>query len=311
MFKRILTPLDGSTLSEGILPYVRALAPALGARVELLHTHSSMTTYELEDMEGEEHASIMAALEPVQTRLRNQSVSYLSQVAHGLADLGVETRVSVRIGSPSDQIVDVAEQEPDTLIAMSTHGRAGVGRWLMGSVTDRVLHTTMTPMLVVHPERFSPSPDSATAIQTLIVPLDGSDLAETVLPIAGAVAAAAGAGVHLVRVLDEAGRSAMSVGQLAEAGVSEGTREEGDASEYLGGKAEDLRRGGVTEVHTMVVRGNPAEEIEELSRNTPNSMLVACTHGRSGVGRAVMGSVTDRLVRHSGHPTLVVRAPHY
>ena len=311
MFKRILTPLDGSALSEGILPFVRALAPALGARVELLHTHSSMTTYELEDLEDEEHASIMAALEPVQTRLRNQSVSYLSQVAHSLAELGVETRVSVRVGTPAEQIVDVAEQDEETLIAMSTHGRTGVGRLLMGSVTDRVLHTTMTPMLVVHPERSSPPPESATAIQTLIVPLDGSGLAETVLPIAEAVATAAGAGVHLVRVLDVPGRSSMSVSQLAEAGVSEATREEADASEYLGGKADALRRNGAADVHTTVVRGNPAEEIEEILRNTPNSMLVACTHGRSGVGRAVMGSVTDRLVRHSGHPTLVVRAPHY
>ena len=308
MFKRILTPLDGSTLSEGILPYVRALAPALGARVELLQIHPNMT-YELEQLEDAEQASITAALEPVQLRLQHQSESYLSKVAGDLEGLGVETGINVRFGPPAASIVEEAEQVEDTLIAMSTHGRAGVGRWIMGSVTDRVLHTTMTPLLVVHPERGAPSVDSVADISTLIVPLDGSELAETVLPVAAAVAMATGASILLVRSLDAPSRSSLSVTELASRGVSEGTLEEAETAESLGARAAALREQGVADVRTMVIRGNAAEEIEELARNTPDSMIVACTHGRSGVGRAVMGSVTDRLARHSGHPALIVRAP--
>ena len=308
MFKRILTPLDGSTLSEGILPYVRALAPALGARVELLQTHPNMT-YELEQLEDAEQASITAALEPVQLRLQHQSESYLSKVASELEGLGVETGIDVRFGPPAVSIVEEAEQVEDTLIAMSTHGRAGIGRWIMGSVTDRVLHTTMTPLLVVHPERGAPSVDSVADISTLIVPLDGSELAETVLPVAAAVAMATGASILLVRSLDAPSRSSLSVTELASRGVSEGTLEEAETAESLGARAAALREEGVADVRTMVIRGNAAEEIEELARNTPDSMIVACTHGRSGVGRAVMGSVTDRLARHSGHPALIVRAP--
>ena len=308
MFKRILTPLDGSTLSEGILPYVRALAPALGARVELLQIHPNMT-YELEQLEDAEQASITAALEPVQLRLQHQSESYLSKVAGDLEGLGVETGINVRFGPPAASIVEEAEQVEDTLIAMSTHGRAGVGRWIMGSVTDRVLHTTMTPLLVVHPERGAPSVDSVVDISTLIVPLDGSELAETVLPVAAAVAMATGASILLVRSLDAPSRSSLSVTELASRGVSEGTLEEAETAESLGARAAALREEGVADVRTMVIRGNAAEEIEELARNTPDSMIVACTHGRSGVGRAVMGSVTDRLARHSGHPALIVRAP--
>lgn len=307
MFKRILTPLDGSQLSEGILPYVRALAPALGAQVDLLQMHTE-ATYELEQLDDPERASITAALEPLNVRLQNLSESYLLRIAEGLTGVGVNTRVLVRYGHPATQIVTEAEKDDDTLIAMSTHGRAGIGRWLMGSVTDRVLHTTMTPMLVVHPERFAPSTASAVTIGTLIVPLDGSDLAEAVLPIATEIAAGTKAGVILARVLDMPGRSSLNVTQLAAAGVSEATREEQEAAEYLGEKADSLRNAGVAEVQTRVVRGNPAEEIEELARTTPNSMIIASTHGRSGVGRAVMGSVTDRLVRHSGHPALIVRA---
>ena len=308
MFKRILTPLDGSALSEGILPYVRALAPALGARVELLQIHPNMT-YELEQLEDAEQASITAALEPVQLRLQHQSESYLSKVAGDLEGLGVETGIDVRFGPPAASIVEEAEQVEDTLIAMSTHGRAGVGRWIMGSVTDRVLHTTMTPLLVVHPERGAPSVDSVADISTLIVPLDGSELAETVLPVAAAVAMATRASILLVRSLDAPSRSSLSVTELASRGVSEGTLEEAETAEFLGARAAALREQGVADVRTMVIRGNAAEEIEELARNTPDSMIVACTHGRSGVGRAVMGSVTDRLARHSGHPALILRAP--
>ncbi|MCY4623862.1 MAG: universal stress protein [Chloroflexi bacterium] len=307
MFKRILTPLDGSQLSEGILPYVRALAPALGARVDLLRMHTE-ARYELEQLEDTEQASITAALEPLNVRLQHLSEAYLSRIAEGLSGLGVETRILVRYGHPATQIVAEAEKDEDTLIAMSTRGRAGLGRWVMGSVTDRVLHTTLTPLLVVHPERGGPAVDSVAKVGTLIVPLDGSDLAEAVLPIAGGVATATGASVLLTRVLDEPGRSSLNVNELAASGVSEATREEGEAAAYLGEKAENLRKTGAADVHTTVVRGIAAEQIEDLARTTPDSMILACTHGRSGVGRAVMGSVTDRLARHSGHPALVVRA---
>lgn len=307
MFKRILTPLDGSTLSEGILPYVRALAPALGAGVDLLQMHQE-ATYQLEQLNDTEQASITAALEPLNLRLQRQSEAYLSRIAYGLMALGVKSNIYVRYGSPAQQIVAEAEKQDDTLIAMSTRGHAGIGRWVMGSVTDRVLHTTMTPLLVVPPERDAPATDSVATISTLIVPLDGSDLAETVLPIAAELSKASGAGVLLARVLDEPARSSLNVSELAASGVSEATREEGEAAEYLGAKADQLREAGASDVRTRVVRGRPVEEIEELARTTPGSMVVACTHGRSGVGRAVMGSVTDRLVRHSGLPALIVRA---
>ena len=86
MFNRILTPLDGSTLSEGILPYIRALAPAFGARVELLRAYQNLA-YELAPQDEAESASIVAALEPVAVRLHNQAESYLARVAEGWRSL--------------------------------------------------------------------------------------------------------------------------------------------------------------------------------------------------------------------------------
>ena len=307
MFNRILTPLDGSTLSEGILPYIRALAPALGARVELLRVYQNLA-YELAPQDEADSASIVAALEPVAVRLHNQAEDYLERIAGSLQELGIATDIAVRSGPAADHIINEAEEVEGTLVAMSTHGRTGLGRWIMGSVTDRVLHTTAAPLLVVHPERGAPSVDSTASILTLIVPLDGSELAETVLPVAAEIAKAIGAGVVLAETVGVPSGYYPEEDSGSATGVSILSQMEDQAEEYLGMQAASLRATGVEKVRTSVSRGNAAAEIEELARSIPDSMIIACTHGRSGVGRTVLGSVTDRLARHSGHPSLIVRA---
>jgi len=309
MFKRILTPLDGSTLSEGILPYVRALAPAFGARVDLLRSYQDLA-YELAPSDEIDSASVVAALEPIAERLHHQAENYLDRVASSLEPLGVQTNQLIRSGPAADIIVGEAAEVDDTLVAMSTHGRTGLGRWIMGSVTDRVLHTTLAPLLVVHPERGAPSVDSVAEIRTLIVPLDGSDLAETVLPVALEAAKATGAGVVLTQTIGVPSGYYPDEDSAGVVGVSLVGHLEDQAEKYLGERADELRRLGAGNVRTRVTRGSPAVEIEDLARATPDSMIIACTHGRSGVGRTVLGSVTDRLARHSGHPALIVRAPH-
>ena len=308
MFRRILTPLDGSTLSEGILPYVRALAPAFGSRVELLRTYQD-PAQDFVPLDIADLQSVTAALEPVARRLHNQAEQYLASVASGLNELGIETDISVRSGPSALHIVNEAEEVEGTLVAMSTHGRTGVGRWIMGSVTDRVLHTTMTPLLMVHPERGAPTGESTASIRTLIVPLDGSELAESVLPVAAETAKALGAAVTLARTVGVPSGYYAETDDAGGTGVGILGAMEDEAEEYLGVKAGELRNNGVSQVRISVSRGTAAVEIEELARNTPDSMIVASTHGRSGVGRTVLGSVTDRLARHSGHPALIVRAP--
>ncbi len=298
MFTRILTPLDGSELSEMILPYVKTLALGLGAQVVLLRVYQDLK-YEITSDEDADDNSIMDALDPLAQHMQRQAVRYMEPVAEGLRELGISTAIEVRSGSPAEHIVAEAERVENTLVAMSTNGRTGIGRWVMGSVTDRVLHTTMTPLLVVHPEQGSPSVESTAAIRTLIVPLDGSDLAETVLPVAGAMAEGLNADVLLTITVTAASGSdeASAVGRQME-----------EAKEYLARQASALHSAGLARVHTTVSQGRPQDEIERTARNTPDSMIIACTHGRSGVGRTVLGSVTDRLARHSGEPALIIRA---
>jgi nucleotide-binding universal stress UspA family protein len=188
---------------------------------------------------------------------------------------------------------------------MSTHGRSGIARWALGSVTDKVIHTSTSPLLIIRSqEQEKASRGSASSaeakLDTLIVPLDGSPLAEQVLPHTVALAKALALRVLLVRVPF-----------VPIAGYLPGYKdlpeiEEAQAKEYLYKVSGNLGQQGLPSVEVRLLHGNAAGAIVDLARETPNSLVTMTTHGRSGVGRWVLGSVTGRVVRHSGVPVLVV-----
>jgi nucleotide-binding universal stress UspA family protein len=203
-----------------------------------------------------------------------------------MEEIGVEVRYSVREGRPAHLIVDEAEKNPGALIAMSTHGSSGVSRWLLGSITNKVLHATNAPLLVVRAseEDNAASPSELTSI---IVPLDGSTLAEESLSHVTDLARKMNLKVILVRV------------------ESDG---EEVSDNYLHEIQDRLSDEGVASVEKRVLHGRPAVNIVDLAHDTAKSLVTMTTHGRSGIGRWVLGSVTDRVVRHSGDPVLVIRS---
>jgi nucleotide-binding universal stress UspA family protein len=222
----------------------------------------------------------------------------------------------VRQGGPASWIISEAEKEPGTLIAMSTHGRSGVARWLLGSVTDKVLLATTTPLLIVRSSE-PPNPVSEVQLKTVIVPLDGSVLAEQVLLHVATLAKALDLAVKLVRVhpsVEEYSRyfERQQIGSAATvySGPYEVFSKEADAQamEYLHEVKMQLHHEGVWLVEESLLRGHPAATIVELARETPGSLIAMTTHGRSGIGRWLLGSVADRVIRHSGVPVLVVRS---
>src|SRR3970040_1115257 len=119
MYKRILVPLDGSELSAGILPYVRWLAPALKAPVELLHVNDP--------------ARLARNSPPMQRG------GYLEKVAASFPG-GAGVTCTIVPGNPAEIIINMASAEPGTLVTMATHGYSGAMRWLLGSVAEKVLH---------------------------------------------------------------------------------------------------------------------------------------------------------------------------
>ena len=315
MYSRILVPLDGSELAAQVLPYVKALGKSYQSPITLMRVYDPVPPELGDELHG-------VYLDQIATSLRNNAESYLQQIATTLKELDLPISVVGREGDPAVCIISEAEKTPDTLIAMATHGRSGITQWLLGSVTDRVLHATNCPLLMVRAkpqdEFNKENLDGAVTLKTIIVPLDGSQLAERILPHAAYLAKGLDLPVTLLRVTNPVDQYLSMTGfpmmegiggvdvSLAEEMVREGDDE---AKRYLQGITGELRRLGVEKTKEIVIQGRADSAVVDLASSTPDSLVAMTTRGRSGVGRWVLGSVTDRVVRHSGDPVLVVRGP--
>lgn len=231
--------------------------------------------------------------------------SYVDRIASELKLAGVNATASAIMNpDAATEIVLTARDLELGLIVMATRGRSGIVRGLLGSVTDRVIHSSPMPVMVV------PSDNEHDLAQwtpkSIIVPLDGSELAETALPHVEAIASAASIPITLVRSIplpitygaDLYG--GMSAGLLASA-----EDESKDARRYLSEVATRLRARGY-EVETRIGSGHPRTLISEAAQATESAIVVMSTRGASGLTRWVVGSVADSVIRSSGVPVLVV-----
>ena len=155
MYKEILVPLDGSEVSASALPAARQLAESLGARVHLLQVTSQAEEFAV--LRGVEFSTMGAeysqqVLDEMLTAQRDRIERYLNEVGADLQSEGISVVKAIEDGQAADKIVDYAEAAGIDLILMSTNGRGGVRRFLVGSVTDKVIRSTNLPVLVVHPE---------------------------------------------------------------------------------------------------------------------------------------------------------------
>ena len=299
MYNRLLVALDGSELSEGILPYARSFARTLEIPVELLHVVDPDHFLHSVFAHQGRYYDIMNAE-------KKRSIDYLSKIATSFSD-SASVDCSVETGNPAEVIVDRAASQAGILIAMTTHGRSGAKRWFLGGIADKVLRATANPLLLARSTEETKIISDRVALKTLLVPLDGSALAEIVLPHVAVLAKKMNLEVVLVHVylvpgvLYPTGYDAPGWGRL-----NEETRKE--ANRYLQQKTQQLQREGLERVSSLLLEGNAAEKIIDLARERAPSLIAMCSHGRTGVGGGVLGIVTDRIVRHAGDPVLIIRA---
>ena len=298
MFTRLLVPLDGSTTAEQILPYARVFARTLKLPVEILA---------VVDVAGfltsVEQARKLDNLIQDATR---EGEKYLEGVAKRFA--GSRVKRTVEQGKAADAIIEKATADKTTLIAMTTHGRSGINRWLLGSVAEKVLRATINPLLLV---RASPEgkADGEATLKSIVVPLDGSELADNVLPLVTQIAKKLRLEIFLFRAYGNPYSPFISGGGHYAVNVDELLADIRDeARKYLEEKIAQLRKHGVEEISYLLQEGDAADEIVSVANNTPESMIAMCSHGRSGAKRWVMGSVAETVVRHSNSPVLVLRA---
>ena len=298
MFSRMLIPLDGSKTAEKVLPYARLLAAVSHLSVELL------AVVEMTDIAGDISSNEAPYAEALIKEAVRNSTEYLENLAKTFGEGKV--RCNVEQGRPEDIIIAAAAADKDTLIAMATHGRSGMSRWLLGSVTEKVLRGTVNPLLVVRAPGDSKR-DREAALRSVIVPLDGSEIAESVLSPVAALAKALELEVILLRVyglpLATYGGDDYYVPDYLE--LNDQIKDEADG--YLNSRASLLRQEGVAVVSTMIIEGSAADAIISLARKTPDSLVAISPYGRSGLQRWVLGSVTEKVVRHCEDPVLIVR----
>jgi nucleotide-binding universal stress UspA family protein len=305
----ILVPLDGSEVAEQALPMATSLARGSGAELHLMHVFVPYAARA--DMPG----AVLDNTE-MEKRLEEQSAEYLRRVServskelpgHVHAD-PVRTRPIRSPYSESVAVVDrlrraAARLHPD-LIVLATHARGGLGRAWLGSVADALIRRVNVPTLLVHPREDVPVP--ADTFEHILIPLDGSKLAEETVPLAARLAALSGARITLLRVAIPR----LVVGQpsyVLQFDVQLLEEYQRSAERYLQSVADGLRE-TVPEVDVIVLLADsPPRAILDWAAEHGVDLIAMSTHGGSGFRRFMLGSVADKVVRGAHVPVLLSR----
>jgi nucleotide-binding universal stress UspA family protein len=303
MYAKIVVPLDGSELAEASLPYALELANRLNASLlllriaELTNLVSDTPDHELEVINRAE-----TYLQGVKENINNPATKYF------LPNDRVETVVGY--GEAVHEIAEIAPFEKGDLIVMTTHGRTGVARMVVGSVAFRVLQHATLPVLIYKPAKPTEKLDIPTGnpINSIIITLDGTTEGETIIDPAIELAKAISVPVTLLGVIQPF--IPIEYGEFASGVNVEPDRETEErrvhAIEYLSKVQTRLATQGVT-VNSLVRVGNAADEILSYIQETGPAILAMATHARGKFGQILVGSVADEVMRSTHLPILMVK----
>lgn len=290
---RIVVPLDGSELAERALPLAVSLARLSGSSIRLVDaTFAAMTV--------DAGSAALAVQEASEEYLESKRDALVSETG-----LQVDARAALSI--PVELILEHAQPPDASAIVMTTHGRTGLPRALMGSVAERVVREAAVPVFLV------PSRAGATAgrqaIRSVLVPLDGSGLAYSVFAAVTDLAKKAGAGVTLLRVFGDFDEFERAPDEpLLRAVEAQADRLEAHAHDYFRPIKAHLRSRGLMVTAEWQV-GDPAKEILATAERLHPSLIALATHGRSGLDRLRDGSVAEAVLRHATVPVMTF-GPH-
>jgi nucleotide-binding universal stress UspA family protein len=299
-YRSILVPLDGSELAAEALSLAVSIARRSGAKLRLVLVH--------------QHPSVPLDVTNTRTAVgldvarRKAERSYLRNVQARLRGDGARVASAVTLtGAVGPALVTYVRDLGIDLVVMATHGRGGVRRAWLGSVADHLIRNLEIPVLLVRPTSAHRSA-ALPAPSQVLVPLDGSVLAEEALVPAIEVARAWDAELTLLRVVGPVLLSSDPMFPVPSAYDEDLTGMARDAAQdYLDDMVERLRAQGVRASGVAVISWNVAETILESAQPERVAMLAVATHGRGGVRRLVLGSVADKLVRGADVPVLVQR----
>ena len=288
MFDRILLPTDGGDVARNAADSAVRLAARFDATVHVLHVlELGELPPGVEDADADEFAHV--------------GETAIDEITSAAGDAGVETDTDVveSHGPTHEVIVEFATEHGADLVVMGTHGRSGLDRIVLGSVTERTLRESDVPVLTVHEGGGLPADRD---LENVLVPIDGSQSADAALALGIDLAAETGATLHLITLIDTSkpwhrAASGETLGDIDELG-----------KDVLDNALLRAEAADVSTIEGSVGRGKPETAILEYAADHDADCIVMGTHGRSGLNRYLLGSVTEHVVRTADAPVLSVRA---
>ena len=302
MYQALMVPLDGSEFGRHAIPWTLAIAEPAGARVDLVHVLTP--PYDLGEAAGDK----LVLAEAIESQ-RPATDQRLGDLANRL-QVGTNVRFSsaVREGHPADALLRYAAENAIDLIVMTTHGRSGLTRAVLGSISDEVVRRSRCPVLLTRPHRHVAEEREAAAVSDVLVPLDGTVASEAILVHALEVCRLTGASCTLLHVIvPELLLTGVAV-PVALADQRAAFAETRQTDAYLASLADRFREGAVP-VTTAALRHADVESgILEYCAAHPVSLIAMVTRGTRGLERAVLGSTMDELLRKTHLPLLAIPA---
>lgn len=295
MYEKIMVPLDGSSAAEMALPYAEQISAKFGAETLLV-----------------------SVVEPAGTEKDSLYEHYLKTITEETKDCFErlehkgETKIQSKIlpGKPAHEILRFADENNVNLIVMASRGHSGPGPWLLGNIAAKVLRATSRPVMLIKKGSTRRDLEQRKLFRKILVPLDGSEAGEKAIPQAEALARAFDGEMILLQVYDLlkppiAGEAYMAMSPAVL--QKEEEQRKASAMDYLVKAEEALKRKGL---HTskVVLMGSAADKILDYAEANGIDLIAMSTHGRSGIGRWVFGSVTDKVLHAGDTPVLAVSA---
>jgi nucleotide-binding universal stress UspA family protein len=309
MFHSLLIALDGTPFGENALPLAISVARRSGAKLELVHLHVPRSGGTAEIM--------------------GKEARYLEELARQVKEHAPDLVVTTTLlddpeaGSVAEALAHHADKCGHDLIVLNSHARGGLARWWLGNVADELVRRTPLPVLVTPHVEGDPDWRHEPEPRHILVPLDGSGLAEAVFPAALGLGTCMGAEYTLLRVVEPAPMPVADPVMVPAAAYDSGLteRQQASAESYLDRVTARLQAGSPKlRLHTHVVLDTePAEAICEFLRHDagepaveraappPVDLVALATHGREGLARLLLGSVADRVLQHTSVPLLLQR----
>lgn len=307
MFRSILLPLDGSSFAEEAVPMAAFLARSAESELHLTHVIRPAP-----DVDFKSPTDDLAW----RNQLQEAVSGALGAIVSRLRRTGVSAQADVREGRVIESLLEAEIEHGADLVVLTTHGAGGFRRWWLGSVADTLLRRGLAPILLVRPwDDTADREPGEPRFRRILVPFDGSEEGQALLPYARWFRDRFGAKLVLVRVTP----SPLEVGSLY--GIPS-VRLEGDAHRVqkdaaraeLESMASRLETGaeGAEGAHDRpeirtVEASSAAEGILETARVQGADLIILATRGRGGLGRTLLGSVADKVIRGAAVPVLAVR----